>query len=121
MHELSICQAIVDQVERIAADRRARGVGLIKVLLGPLAGVEPALLAHAFPLATAGTIAADAVLALEVSPIKVRCRACGAETTAEINKLVCGECGDWKTQILSGDELLLASVELELQEESEHV
>ncbi|MGF1548676.1 MAG: hydrogenase maturation nickel metallochaperone HypA [Thiotrichales bacterium] len=121
MHELSICQAIVAQVERIAAERGARAVGVVKVLIGPLAGVEPALLAHAFPLACAGTRAADAVLALEVAPIKVRCRSCGAETEARINQLVCGACGDWNTQILSGDELLLASVELELQEVTEDV
>jgi hydrogenase nickel incorporation protein HypA/HybF len=30
-----------------------------------------------------------------------------------MNRLICSDCGDWHTQILSGDELLLESVELE--------
>jgi len=42
----------------------------------------------------------------------VRCESCGAETVAEPNKLVCGTCGDWHTRLLSGEEMLLASVEL---------
>ena len=41
----------------------------------------------------------------------------GAETPAEPNKLVCGECGDWHTQLVSGDEMLLDSVELVKSEE----
>jgi hydrogenase nickel incorporation protein HypA/HybF len=29
-----------------------------------------------------------------------------------MNRLLCGACGDWHTQVISGDELLLESVEL---------
>ena len=32
---------------------------------------------------------------------------------ATANRLVCGSCGDYRTQLVSGDELLLASLELE--------
>ena len=46
------------------------------------------------------------------APIQVHCQTCGAETEAAMNRLLCGACGDWHTQILSGDELLLESVEL---------
>lgn len=31
-----------------------------------------------------------------------------------MNRLLCGACGDWHTRIISGDELLLESVELEM-------
>jgi hydrogenase nickel incorporation protein HypA/HybF len=30
-----------------------------------------------------------------------------------MNRLLCGACGDWHTQVIGGDELLLESVELE--------
>jgi hydrogenase nickel incorporation protein HypA/HybF len=58
-------------------------------------------------------VAEAAQLVIEKLPIRVRCESCGAETAAEPNKLVCGTCGDWHTRLLSGDEMLLASVELD--------
>ena len=33
-----------------------------------------------------------------------------------MNRLICGACGDWHTQLLSGDELILESVELQMPE-----
>jgi hydrogenase nickel incorporation protein HypA/HybF len=113
MHELSVCQALLDQVTEIAREHRAQSVERILLRVGPLAGVEPQLLADAFPLARAGTVAERAELVIEPSAIRVRCRSCGAESDASANRLLCGACGDWQTTVVSGDELLLASVELE--------
>jgi hydrogenase nickel incorporation protein HypA/HybF len=83
------------------------------VRIGPLAGVVPDLLSTAFPLAAAGSRMEHAVLDLVDAPIRVRCQTCGAETEAAMNRLICGACGDWHTQVISGDDLLLESVELE--------
>ena len=113
MHELSVCQALIEQVRDLARRHGADTVKTVNVRIGPLSGVEPELLAQAFPLASAGTVAATAQLLVERLPIRVRCETCGAETAAEMNQLVCGACGDWHTRLLSGDEMLLASVELE--------
>lgn len=116
MHELSVCQGLLDQVARVAADHGAIGVKNIVVRVGPLSGVVPALLREAFPLARAGTVAGDAALTIEEQPVRVHCDACGADSDAKPNRLLCGECGDWHTQLISGDELLLASVELITEE-----
>jgi hydrogenase nickel incorporation protein HypA/HybF len=51
--------------------------------------------------------------------LRVRCRACGTETTPVPNRLVCGACGDWRTDLLAGDEMLLLSVELDVPEPAE--
>jgi len=91
----------------------ATQASLIRVRIGPLAGVVPELLAIAFPLAAAGSRMEHAELDFTHAPINVHCQTCGADTEAAINRLICGACGDWHTQILSGDELLLESVELE--------
>ncbi len=112
MHELSVCQGLLQQVEVIAAQRAARGVANITIRIGPLSGIEPELLQRAFPLASAGTVAAAAKLVIEWLPIRVSCEQCGVETEATPNRLLCGACGDWHTRLVSGDELLLASVEL---------
>ena len=113
MHELSVCQALIGQVEEIARQHRAAAVTTVNVRIGPLSGVEPDLLAQAFPLASAGTVAQSSRLVIEKLPIRVRCETCGAESAAEPNRLVCGSCGDWHTRLVSGDEMLLASVELQ--------
>ena len=43
MHELSVCLALLDTVQRIAADKQASGVSRIVLSIGPLSGVEPEL------------------------------------------------------------------------------
>ncbi|WP_296895643.1 hydrogenase maturation nickel metallochaperone HypA [Thiobacillus sp.] len=113
MHELAVAQALVEQVEAVIAQHGATQARMIRVRIGPLAGVVPALLASAFPLAAAGSRAEHAELDLVAAPVKVRCQTCGAETEAAMNRLLCGACGDWHTQVISGDDLLLESVELE--------
>ena len=113
MHELAVAQALVEQVDAVIDQHGATLASLIRVRIGPLAGVVPELLATAFPLAAAGSRMEHAALEFTHAPIQVRCQTCGAETEAAINRLICGACGDWHTQIISGDELLLESVELE--------
>jgi hydrogenase nickel incorporation protein HypA/HybF len=119
MHELSVCQSLLDQVQRIAADHGAERVERILLRIGPLSGVEPALLRNAYPLAAAGSIAEHAVLDIEPAPVRVHCVTCGAETDAIPNRLLCGECGDWHTRLVSGDEMLLANLELSVPEDSD--
>ncbi|MDH3831910.1 MAG: hydrogenase maturation nickel metallochaperone HypA, partial [Gammaproteobacteria bacterium] len=40
MHELSVCQALIDQVARVAREQRAVRVSIIHVSVGPLSGIE---------------------------------------------------------------------------------
>lgn len=117
MHELAICQALMNQVESIAAERNASSVVSIVVGMGPLSGVEAQLLKHAYPVASAGTVAEGAELVIENLPVRIKCTECGNESDALPNKLVCKACGDWRTTLISGDELILMRVELERKPE----
>ncbi|HEX9208287.1 MAG TPA: hydrogenase maturation nickel metallochaperone HypA [Steroidobacteraceae bacterium] len=118
MHELSVCQALIGQVERVARQSDARRVVNIHVSVGPLSGVEPKLLEHAYPLAAAGTIAEGAELLIETVPVVVRCRTCRAETEAAPNRLVCGSCRDWQVDVIAGEDMMLLRVEVETAAES---
>jgi hydrogenase nickel incorporation protein HypA/HybF len=124
VHELAVAQALVEQVDAVIDQHAANQdhdasssdewrASLIRVRIGPLAGVVPELLASAFPLAAAGRRMQNAELEFVHAPIRVHCQTCGAESEAAMNRLLCGACGDWHTRIISGDELLLESVELE--------
>jgi len=112
MHELSICEALLRQVLMVAASRGLRRVEKITLRIGPLAGIEPELVRFAFPLVAAGTACAGATILIESVPVRVRCQLCRSESDARPNCLLCGTCGAWRVTILSGDEMLLASVEV---------
>ena len=119
MHELSICQALMQQVENIAHEREAECVTEIVIGVGPLSGVEAQLLKNAFHIASAGTVAEAAKLIINDLPLRVKCGQCGGESDVAPNKLLCKICGDWHTTLVSGDELMLMSVELEKYKELE--
>ena len=112
MHELSVCQALLAQVKEIARAHGASSVKQIFVAVGPLSGIEPALLAGAFQLARASSCAAQAELRFEPAPVRVRCTECDAESACAANRLLCAACGGYRTRVVSGDELLLLRVEL---------
>ncbi len=113
MHELSVCLSLLDQLTTIAAERGADRVTRIEISIGPLSGVESDLLTNAWPMASAGTIAMDAEFVIEKTGVVVRCSTCEAETPAQANRLICGECGDFRTSLVSGDEMILQRVELD--------
>lgn len=113
MHELSVCQSLMTEVERLAAAHGARQVHRIVLAIGPLSGIEIPQLEAAFTIARAGTCAQAAELEIERTVLRVRCNECGAQTQAGMQRLLCGECGGWRTALLSGDEILLKSVELQ--------
>ena len=112
MHELAICESVLRQVLAVAASQNVRSVARITLRIGPLAGVEPDLVRLAFPIVAAGTACADATLDIEVAPVEVRCQVCDATSCVRPNRLLCATCGTWRVRLISGDEMLLASIEV---------
>ena len=112
MHELSVCLSLLQQLETIAKERGASAVDRVYLKIGPLSGIEPHLLRQAYPLAVAGTVAEDAELIIETADVVVTCTECGAESKVLPNRLLCADCGDFRTRIVSGDEMILQSLEL---------
>jgi hydrogenase nickel incorporation protein HypA/HybF len=119
MHELAICQSLVEQLDQIAVDYPDKRITVVHLEVGPLSGVVPDLLKDAFPIASAGTAAQDAQLEFHQSEIQVHCPECDRDSVVSSNKLTCAFCGNWQTQLISGDELMLQQVELESSEEHE--
>jgi hydrogenase nickel incorporation protein HypA/HybF len=116
VHELSVCQALLTQVAEIAAGRGASVVERITIEVGPLCGVEPALLASAFAIVRAGGCAAEAELMIESTTVTIGCMACGVQSQTEPNRLICAVCGGFRTRVVAGDELRLRRVELRMPE-----
>jgi len=117
MHELSLCEDLIRQVTGLARQHKARSVACVRVQIGMLAGVEPLLLESAFSIARAGTVADQAEMFTEIVPPVVSCRACGAEAEVPASNLRCPACGSGDTRLVRGEELILAQVELEVEED----
>jgi hydrogenase nickel incorporation protein HypA/HybF len=113
MHELAVCQALIEQVQHVAAEHGAEHVCEIVVTIGPLSGVEPELLQQAYTIARSGTVADSAALVMEIAALRVHCADCNKESDVNPTRMICKHCGNWRTTLVSGDELLLARVELE--------
>jgi hydrogenase nickel incorporation protein HypA/HybF len=112
VHELSLCEDLLSQVITIAAQHNAASVESITVQIGALSGVEPLLLESAFALIKVGTLAEEAELILQTAPVIVLCGKCGTQSEVAANRLLCKACQSHETTLLSGDELILASVAL---------
>lgn len=113
MHELAICQALIEQLDAIAAQHVKKQIVKVDLKIGPLSGVVPQLLVDAFSIAKKASCAEQARLDISTGDIVVFCRHCNSESRVKINQLVCHQCGDWQTELISGDEMLLQRVELE--------
>ena len=112
MHELSIAQAIVDVAVRTAGEAR---VTRVLVRAGQLRQVVPSALEFSFELCTHGTPAEGAVLELEVVPVEVACRACGARSEPGGFPLACAACGGLAVDVTRGEELQVESLELDAE------
>ncbi len=109
MHEVGLCEAILDAVERHAA---GRPVQVVRVRVGALHRVVGSALDSAFEMVSTDTVAEHARIDLVVVPVRSRCQACGARTESEELVAVCPRCGATGMELLSGDELLLESITL---------
>ena len=112
MHELSLCDDLLSQVVAIAAQHNAESVESITVQIGALSSVEPLLLESAFALIKVGTLAEEAELIIQTAPVIVLCGKCGTQSEVAANRLLCNVCQSHETTLLSGNELILASVAL---------
>lgn len=119
MHEYSLAKTLIEQVRDIASGRAAEEVIEIVVEAGPLAGIEPVLLATAFEQLTADSELHRARLAILHVPLTVRCRTCGALSSLEELDFVCLACESTAVQVISGDSVILRQLELGLAEADE--
>jgi hydrogenase nickel incorporation protein HypA/HybF len=109
MHEVSFAGAIVAVAERHADGRR---VAQVDVKVGRLRQVVPDALRFAFELVAAGTPVEGAELVVDEVPVTIACRTCAAESRLSEFPFACPRCGGVDVDVLSGDELLVDSLEL---------
>ncbi len=114
MHEMSIVDALIEQVQSVLDEGGHEGrVRRLELSIGRLSGVHCESIRFAFELLAPGTRVADAEVVIEEPKAVCRCRAC--EACVEIDELVvqCPRCASTDIAIEGGHDLVLQSIEVE--------
>ena len=114
MHELSIAEALIEQVEREVhrAGRKGR-VLKVELSIGQLSGVHHESLRFALDLLAPGTLVEKAEVEIRQPRAICACSQCGGRSEIDQWPLGCPKCGSDQITIEGGRELLLESIELE--------
>jgi hydrogenase nickel incorporation protein HypA/HybF len=115
MHEFSLAQALLEEVERVRSEHGGR-LRSFRVEVGELAGVEPDLLASAVELLLADGPDEEVSMTLDRVPVEVRCGDCDATFVVRRFHFVCPTCGGGRLTVLRGEGLVLRDVTLEAEE-----
>jgi hydrogenase nickel incorporation protein HypA/HybF len=108
VHELSLMEAVVDEVVERIGDRR---VAVVRLAIGELAGVAIDALRFCFEACAHRTPLAGATLDIVAIPGRMRCSACGSEHPMPTLAAPC-PCGSFAREPIAGLELRLVEVEI---------
>jgi hydrogenase nickel incorporation protein HypA/HybF len=117
MHEVGIASSILEACHEETARRPGAKLMGIRVRVGVLSGVDVDALQFAFECITAETEDEKVVLTAERCPRVNRCDSCGHEFTSleysPFTDAPCPRCHATSTSFVSGDQLDIASIEVE--------
>ncbi len=119
MHEVSIAMALVDQIGKIVKTEGATRARAVTVAVGVLSGVEPHALEMAFPVVAEDAGMKGLQLIMERVESKVRCRACGGVFSLDTPFSICEKCDSPDIEIISGRELSILSLKIDLPDSDE--
>jgi hydrogenase nickel incorporation protein HypA/HybF len=113
MHEMSICESVVQVLEEQAAAQQFARVKLVRLEVGPFSGVELEALRFCFDAVTRGTLAEGAALEIVTPPAAAWCLPCGKAVAIKERHDECPECGGFQLQITGGTELRIKELEVD--------
>ena len=115
MHELSIAESIVDAVGTRAAECNTARVKGVRLRIGEASGIVIDSLTFCFEmLASFDPTLAGAQLSIDIVPHRARCRHCDKEFPVTNFVAQCPTCQEWDTEIVSGTELQILDMEIEV-------
>lgn len=113
MHELSLCQGIVQVLETQAETRAYRRVRRVWLEIGALAGVDCEALRCNFELVARGTLAEGALLDIALLPGEAWCFDCARGVEIGEYGEPCPHCGGYRLRTGGGDQLRIKEIEVE--------
>jgi hydrogenase nickel incorporation protein HypA/HybF len=112
MHEMALCEAIVQMLEDQAKEHAYTRVKRVRLSVGPLSCVEPEALQFSFDACTRGTLADGASLEILNAEGEAWCFACSGAFAVTGHGQACPTCGSHQVQITAGDEFKVKEMEV---------
>lgn len=113
MHEMSLCESIVQIIEEQAAIQSYTRVKTVRLEIGPFACVEPEALRFSFEVVSRNTLANGAVLDIITTPGSAWCSRCRRGVSIGQIYDPCPDCGSLSLEIKGGDEMRVKELEVE--------
>jgi hydrogenase nickel incorporation protein HypA/HybF len=115
MHELSICQSIVDSilVELAAIEPKPKRLISARIVAGELRQIIPEFMQEAYSATTKDTEIEGSELQIQVMPIQGKCGACDWKGDLPSGNFECQSCGAERVKFDGGMQLYLDNLEIE--------
>lgn len=111
MHEIAIVSSLFEIINRKVEEHAIESISRVRLKVGEMAAVEPMTLTACFAVLAEGTPAQGADLTIETLPAMARCGPCGTEFRVIRHQFRCPACRGDTTQLVSGKELYIDSME----------
>jgi len=113
MHEMSLCESVLQVVEEEAQKQQFGKVKWLQLEIGALAGVEVEAMRFCFDAVSRNSILQGAALDIVQSPGQAWCMQCAASVEVNERYSPCPRCGSYQLQVTGGDEMRIKQLEVE--------
>ncbi|MBT8450312.1 MAG: hydrogenase maturation nickel metallochaperone HypA [Gammaproteobacteria bacterium] len=112
MHELSLCEGIVDIIQNEAQTQGFDRVKSVWLEIGQLAAVDEQAMRFSYDVVVKNTIAEASILHIEILPGLAWCLSCAKSVSVTARFDACPDCGNYQIQVTQGDEMRIKELEV---------
>ena len=113
MHELSLCEGIVEIIETEAQSKGFKTVTNVWLEIGQLAAVDEQAMRFCFDVVVKNTVAESSQLHIISLPGQGWCLTCAKTVPVQARFEPCPSCGGFEVQITQGEELRIKELEVD--------
>jgi len=113
MHEMALCEGVIDIVAQEAERQNFQRVTTLWLEIGALSHVEPEAMLFCFDAVSRGTVAEGATLEILRPPGQGWCLRCSQTIPLAHRFDPCPHCGSHQIQITGGEDLRVKELEVE--------
>ena len=113
MHEMSLCESIVQIIEEQARTAHFDAVRRVVLDIGALSAVDVAALRFCFDAVAAQGVARGAVLDIRTVPATAWCMACAEVVDINRRDAACPRCGSHQLVVEGGDDMRIKELEVD--------
>jgi len=113
MHEMSLCEGVVQLIEDQARAQDFSKVKTVWLEIGELAGVETEAMRFSFSAVAKDTVADGSTLEIIDVPGRAKCPACTRDIRISARYEDCPDCGHYPLDITAGEEMRIKELEVQ--------